>query len=266
MKRLVDVAVAALGLVALMPLMVLIAAAIWSEDRRCPLFLGKRVGRDGVQFPMVKFRTMVPDAWKSGVNSTATGDARITRFGRLLRRTKLDEIPQLWNVLTGDMSLAGPRPQVAAEVALYTATELKILHARPGVTDLASIVFSDESEILAGADDPDLLYNQVIRPWKSRLALAWSERSNLAWDLLILGCTIAGAFSRDYALAGVAWILTVWGADPMLIRVARRREPLVAWPPPGGTDILPAYPRSYRTTLHVCSTGTENDTSARILR
>ncbi len=106
---------------------------------------------------MIKFRTMLPDAWKSGVSSTALGDRRITRVGKLLRGAKLDELPQLWNVLTGDMSLVGPRPQVEPDAALYTAEEQRLFDVRPGMTDLASLVFADEGEILAGSQDPDLL-------------------------------------------------------------------------------------------------------------
>ena len=135
----------------------LIALAVWLEDRRSPWFRGVRVGRGGRRFRMVKFRTMIPDAWKSGVSSTACGDRRITRVGKILRRAKLDELPQLWNVLTGDMSLVGPRPQVEPDAALYTAEERRLFDVRPGITDLASIVFADEGEILAGSADPDLV-------------------------------------------------------------------------------------------------------------
>jgi lipopolysaccharide/colanic/teichoic acid biosynthesis glycosyltransferase len=243
MKRAFDAVCSLAGLVMLAPLLILIAAAVWVEDRHSPLFCGTRLARGGGEFRMVKFRTMVPDAWKTGVNSTAAGDRRITRVGALLRRTKLDELPQLWNVLWGDMSLVGPRPQVAAEVSLYTPVERGMLEARPGITDLASIVFADEGEILAGSDHPDLLYNQIIRPWKSRLALAWKEHSNLAWDLLIIGWTLVAAVSREPALRGAARILDAWDVEPMLARMARRRDPLVAWPPPGGTQIVAAYTR-----------------------
>ncbi len=142
---------------------------------------------------MIKFRSMTSDAWKSGVNSTAAGDARITRVGKWLRRWKLDELPQLLNVLSGDMSLVGPRPQVMAEVELYTEEEREMLTVRPGITDLASIVFADEGEILSGSRDPDLLYNQIIRPWKSRLALFHVEHRSFALDLEVLCLTGACA-------------------------------------------------------------------------
>ena len=141
MKRTFDFLTALIALILLAPLLALIAIAIWLEDRRSPFFFARRVAPGGDDFRMVKFRTMIPDAWKSGVNSTAAGDARITPIGRWLRKYKLDELPQLWNVLTGDMSLVGPRPQVRADVDLYTHEERAMLQAQPGITDLASIVF-----------------------------------------------------------------------------------------------------------------------------
>lgn len=216
LKRALDCGVALCGLVLLSPLLVLIALAVWLEDRHSPWFRGVRIGRGGRRFRMIKFRTMIPDAWKTGVSSTAVGDRRITRVGRVLRRTKLDELPQLWNVLTGDMSLVGPRPQVEPDAALYTSRERQLFEVRPGVTDLASIVFADEGEILANAADPDLRYNQSIRPWKSRLGLLYIERQSLAGDLKILGLTLLAAISRRRALAGVARLLDSWGADPLL--------------------------------------------------
>ena len=233
LKRAFDVVAALCGLILLLPLLVLIALAVWLEDRRSPWFRGMRVGRGGRRFRMIKFRTMIPDAWKSGVFSTAVGDRRITRVGKLLRRVKLDELPQLWNVLFGDMSLVGPRPQVEPDAALYTAEEQHLLDVRPGVTDLASLVFADEGEILAGAADPDLLYNQSIRPWKSRLGLLYLERQSLAGDLKILFLTFVAAISRKRALGGVVQMLDSWDADPLLRRTAAREEPLLAWPPPG---------------------------------
>ncbi|HSP67114.1 MAG TPA: sugar transferase, partial [Bryobacteraceae bacterium] len=144
MKRSFDVVASFCGLLVLLPALALIAALVWLGDGKSPWFRGVRVGRDGRRFRMVKFRTMIPDAWKSGVSSTGSRDRRITRVGKLLRRAKLDELPQLWNVLIGDMSLVGPRPQVEADAALYSGEESRLLEVRPGITDLASIVFSDE--------------------------------------------------------------------------------------------------------------------------
>lgn len=249
MKRAFDFAAALVSLLLLALPLALIALAVWIEDRRSPFFIGVRIARGGRPFRMVKFRTMIPDAWKSGVNSTAVGDRRITRIGRWLRKAKLDEFPQLWNVLIGDMSLVGPRPQVQTDASLYTGEERRILSARPGITDLASIVFADEAEILAGASDPDLLYNQIIRPWKSRLALAYVDHASLWLDLRILVLTSMAAFSRQCALRGVEKILDSWNAGDMLRRMASRREPLLAWPPPGGDSIVSKYPGAEQATL-----------------
>ena len=123
------------------------------------------------------------------MNSTAAADPRITPIGKVLRSCKLDELPQLINVLKGDVSLVGPRPQVQADAEMYTAVERRLFTARPGITDLASIVFADEGEILRGSRDPDLEYHRVIRPWKSRLALIYLERQSMMLDVRILAWT-----------------------------------------------------------------------------
>jgi lipopolysaccharide/colanic/teichoic acid biosynthesis glycosyltransferase len=241
MKRALDIVASALGLAILSPLLALAALAIFLEDRHSPFFFGKRVARGGGRFRMVKFRSMVPNAWKTGVSSTSATDRRITRVGAILRRAKLDEFPQLWNVLTGDMSLVGPRPQVETDANLYTAEERHLLSVRPGITDLASIVFADEGDILSGAADPDLRYNQVIRPWKSRLGLLYVERRNFSVDLALIGLTLLSAVSRPRALAGIARILEHWDAPPTLLRVASRQSELLAWPPPGASEIVQHY-------------------------
>jgi lipopolysaccharide/colanic/teichoic acid biosynthesis glycosyltransferase len=243
LKRWFDFFAALLGLTLLAPPLILIALAIWIEDRHSPFFRGQRVARGGGNFRMVKFRTMIPNAWKSGVNSTALGDRRITRVGSMLRKCKLDELPQLWNVLTGDMSLVGPRPQIPTDADLYTPEERKMLLIRPGITDLASIVFADEAEILSGSADADLLYNQIIRPWKSRLALLYTERRTLRIDLTILFLTLSSAVSRDRALQGVQAILKTWKADSLLLSMASRNTSLKPWPAPGASEIAGHYPR-----------------------
>lgn len=199
------------------------------------------MGRRGRQFRMWKFRSMRVGAAKTGVNSTAAGDSRITRAGRVLRALKIDEIPQLWNVLRGEMSLVGPRPQVAEDVSMYTRQERRMLDVRPGITDLASIVFADEAEILAGSPNPDLLYNQVIRPWKSRLALLYMERSCWSNDARILFWTSGALLSRGWALAKVQRLLCDWGAGQPLYDIVRRQKPLPAFPPPGACEVVAEY-------------------------
>jgi lipopolysaccharide/colanic/teichoic acid biosynthesis glycosyltransferase len=244
MKRAFDLFASLTGLLLLLPVMAAAATAIWIEDRQSPFFIGKRVGRGGDCFGMVKFRSMIPNAWKTGVSSTASGDRRITRAGTVLRRAKLDELPQLWNVVAGDMSLVGPRPQVEADASLYTAEERYLFSVRPGITDVASIVFADEGDILAGSADPDLLYNQIIRPWKSRLGLLYVRHRSLGADVFLILLTLVSAFSRPAALRGIAWLLTRWKADPLVRRMAGRSEPLLAWPPPGAQKVVSRYPES----------------------
>jgi len=242
MKRIFDIFCSAAGLLILSPLLLLAMLAVWIEDRHSPFFRGIRVARGGGDFRMLKFRSMTPGASKSGVNYTSARDVRITRVGRLLRAAKLDELPQLWNVFIGDMSLVGPRPQVRTDANLYTPAEQKMLSVRPGITDLASIVFADEGDILDGANHPDLLYNQVIRPWKSRLALLYLDCRSFSTDFHILVLTALAAFDRELALEGVAMILEGWDAGETLCAVARRIEPLRAYPPPGSSQVVDLYP------------------------
>jgi lipopolysaccharide/colanic/teichoic acid biosynthesis glycosyltransferase len=201
------------------------------------------MARGGGTFRMVKLRSMVRRADRTGVFSTAATDRRITPVGRLLRAWKLDEVVQLWNVLKGEMSLVGPRPQVARDAALYTDEERRLLSVRPGITDLASIVFADEGEVLAGHDDPDLRYNQVIRPWKSRLALLGIDHGGLWTDARILVLTALAPCSRKLALAGVQAMLREWGADELVRRMASREEPLRPYPPPGAREVVAGRPR-----------------------
>lgn len=242
MKRTLDILVAAAGLLLLSPVLLGVAIAVWMEDRHSPFFLGRRCARGSGFFHMVKFRSMVPHAWKSGVSSTAASDRRVTRVGRWIRRAKLDELPQLWNVLVGDMSLVGPRPQVEADASLYTDQERALLSVRPGITDIASIVFADEGEILTGSADPDLLYNQIIRPWKSRLGLLYIEHQNTLLDLQLIGLTMLSAVSRTTALCRIEQLLEQWSADPLLRRMAGRQEQLLPFAPPGAQDVVQQYP------------------------
>ena len=238
MKRAFDLSVALVGLAIASPFLAAIAVAIWLQDFASPFYVPLRMARGGGDFRMVKFRTMVINADKSGVNSTAGNDRRITPIGRFVRAYKVDEVGQLWNVLKGDMSVVGPRPQVKADADLYTSEEMRLLSVRPGITDPASIVFADEGEILKGSDDPDLLYNQIIRPWKSRLSLLYIDQSNFRVDLRLITLTAMGMVARRAALNGVQRILRDWGADELLGRMARRKEPLLPYPPPGASQIV----------------------------
>lgn len=168
--------------------------AVWARitlvDRDGPvLYGGRRVGRAGREFKMYKFRSMVTNADRIGGADTADDDPRLTKTGRFLRRYKLDELPQLINVLKGDMSLVGPRPEVPVKVAEYTPEEREILSVRPGITDWSSLKFHNEGEILAGHADPEQAYNRLIRPEKIRLGLEYAKRGTFRDDLVILART-----------------------------------------------------------------------------
>jgi lipopolysaccharide/colanic/teichoic acid biosynthesis glycosyltransferase len=194
LRRGVDAAVAATLLVLLAPVLALVALAVRLTSRGPILFVQERVGRDGVPFRLLKFRTMVAGAPARGPAVTATGDARITPLGRLLRRSKADELPQLVNVLRGDMSLVGPRPEVPCYVAGYTETQRQLLGVRPGITDPASLAFVDESGLLATFPDPERAYVETVLPRKLELSLAYLRRRSLRSDLGILVRTAARLF------------------------------------------------------------------------
>lgn len=239
MKRLLDIVGSLIGLAVGSVVLIPAAIAVWAQDLHSPFYVAPRVGRGDRPFRMVKLRSMKVLADKSGVMSTAGNDPRITAVGRFVRRWKLDELTQLWNVLKGDMSLVGPRPQVFPDVALYTDEEREMLTVRPGITDLASIVFADEGDILHGALDADLRYNQVIRPWKSRLALLYVRSGRSLWtDLRLVALTVLTIVARPRALEGASRLARELGGDEQLVRVALRTEPLRAAPPPGARAIV----------------------------
>jgi len=237
-KRLFDVVVSALGLVLVSPILIPVMIAIWLQDFHSPFYKGTRIGKDGKPFRMVKLRSMVWDADKVGIDSTSAKDPRITPVGHFIRRYKLDELSQLWNVLKGDMSLVGPRPQVPRDVALYTEEEKRLLTVRPGITDIASIVFSDEGDILKDSQDPDLDYNRLIRPWKSRLGLLYVDNRSFWLDVRLILLTALAIVSKRQALEHIQHILDELKADDVLKRVARRDQPLFPYPPPGATEIV----------------------------
>lgn len=196
LKRLLDVLVAGTLLIATAPLSLYTAYRVKSEDGGPVLYAAPRVGLGGVPFHMYKFRSMVVNAATIGGSSTASDDLRLTETGSLLRKWKLDELPQLLNVFRGEMSLVGPRPQVQSDVDRYTSDQCRLLSVKPGVTDWASIKFSDEGGILAGHPDPDVAYDRLIRPEKIRLGLRYVERQSFVTDLRILLATVAAVLRR----------------------------------------------------------------------
>ncbi len=188
-KRALDILISAAVLALLWPVFAAVAVAVWL-DSGLPVFYGQtRVGKGFCRFTLWKFRSMWPNA--GGPRITVAGDLRVTRVGRFLRRTKLDELPQFWNVLKGDMSLVGPRPEVPEFVEIYRERYRRVLSVRPGITDLASIRFRNEEAELAAAPDPHEQYVRKILPMKLDLADEYLERRSLACDAAILLRTAA---------------------------------------------------------------------------
>ena len=191
-KRAMDIAISAAALCVLWPVFLLIALAIVIDDPGPVFYRQVRVGRGGKPFRIFKFRTMVVDADKKGLSITVGRDSRITRVGAFLRKTKLDELAQLLNVLCGQMSFVGPRPEVPRYVELYTPYQRQVLLVRPGITDYASIAYRNENDLLAGADDPEKMYIETIMPDKIELNMKYlREISPLADLRLILKTVIA---------------------------------------------------------------------------
>jgi len=238
LKRTLDIAGALCALLLTSPLMLLAMAAVWLYDLGTPLYVAERIGLGGRPFRCLKIRTMVARASADAVDTTVAGDPRVTPVGRFIRAAKLDELPQLLHVLTGRMSLVGPRPNVPREVALYTSAERALLSVRPGLTDVASIVFADLADALRDATDPNIAYNQLVRPWKSRLGLHYLRCASFSNDLRILFYTLSVLVARRWTLARIAALLHRTGAPVELSRFVLREDPLRPVPPPGADRIV----------------------------
>lgn len=188
-KRAFDVLVSAVALIVLSPLLILLAGAVRLTSQGTALYRARRVGRNGQSFELFKFRSMVADADKHGPGITTRADARITPLGRVLRRSKLDELPQLLNVLRGEMSFVGPRPEDPRYVALYTPEQRRILSVRPGITSLASLEYRHEEELLVG-DQWEQQYIHTIMPAKLAIDLRYADHASLLQDLSIITRTV----------------------------------------------------------------------------
>jgi len=238
MKRLFDILISLLGLIILSPVLLVFMYLVYNQDKHSPFYVALRVGKDGLMFKMLKLRSMSVNADKSGVDSTSVDDVRITPVGHKIRRYKLDEFTQLWNVLIGDMSMVGPRPNVVSDTDLYTDIEKELLTVRPGITDFSSIVFSDEGEILEGKEDPDLSYNQLIRPWKSRLGLIYIKNQSLLLDVQLILYTLVAIISKPKALNWVTKKMNNLDVDLDTVEVSKRVVDLFPFPPPGSDEIV----------------------------
>jgi len=194
MKRLFDILMSLIGLIILLPFFFLLSVWIMLDSPGGVFYRQKRVGKNNGDFLVWKFRSMRPDSDKKGLLTVGGRDPRITRSGYFIRKYKIDELPQLINVLTGDMSFVGPRPEVRKYVDLYSKEQLKVLDVRPGITDLASLNYFEESELLAKSLDPEKTYIEEIMPAKLKLNLQYIDKANLSTDLKMIFSTVARIF------------------------------------------------------------------------
>lgn len=200
MKRLFDIIFSLLGLIVLSPLFIIMAIIVTTTSPGGVFFRGVRVGQHGKPFRIFKFRSMVKDAEGKGKWNVGDNDDRITPIGHFLRNTKIDELPQLINVLIGDMSFVGPRPELQYYVDMYTENEKKILDLKPGITDWASITNFDQFEVFTKATDPDEAYLKYIRPLKIQLQLYYRENNSFFSDIKIILWTVYKVISRTEKL------------------------------------------------------------------
>jgi len=189
-KRIFDIVFSLLGLIILLPIFLIIAIAIKIDSKGPVFFKQVRVGKNGKEFSILKFRTMVVDAEKKGLQITVGRDSRITKVGYFLRKYKLDELPQLINVLLGDMSFVGPRPEVSKYVAIYDENQRIVLKVKPGITDIASIEFIDENLLLSQSNDPERVYIEDIMPKKLKLNIEYIKNISIITDIKLILKTI----------------------------------------------------------------------------
>ena len=189
-KRIFDVLMSSVGLLLLSPLFLIISIAVILESKGGIFYKQERIGKNGKPFKLLKFRSMYVGADKKGLLTVSGRDPRITRVGYFIRKTKIDELPQLINVLKGDMSLVGPRPEVAKYVNLYNDEQKQILSVRPGITDPASITFRNENDLLAQAENPEKFYIESVMPEKIRISLDYIKKRNFFTDIGIIFKTI----------------------------------------------------------------------------
>jgi len=196
-KRIIDIIISVLGIITLSPLFILIAIIIKAESRGPVLFRQKRVGKNEKIFKIDKFRTMTDKAWQKGTHITISEkDPRITKIGKFLRKYKIDELPQLFNIIKGDMSLVGPRPEIPEYVDIYTPEQKKVLSVKPGITDLASIKYINENKILSKSKDWKNSYINKIMPDKLKINLEYIKKKSLFLDFYIIFKTILNVSKR----------------------------------------------------------------------
>ena len=225
-KVIVDKILSFIVLIIFLPFIMIFLLSIFLSDFSNPIYISDRVGKDFKKFKLFKIRSMIKNASSTGVTSTSNNDNRITPLGKYIRKFKFDEILQLINVIIGDMSLVGPRPQIESEVKLYSDFEKGLLSVKPGITDFSSIIFSDEGEILKNSSNPNKDYNDLIRPWKSKYGIFYIKHMSLKIDIILIFLTILSIFNRKLSLNLLSNILKKKGAEASLIEIAKRERSL----------------------------------------
>lgn len=190
MKRVFDILFSALGIVMFSPFYIIIAFFITMDSRGGIFYNQERIGKNGIPFKVFKFRTMYPNSFSKGALTVGSRDPRVTCVGYYLRKYKLDELPQLFNVLLGSMSFVGPRPEVQKYTDMYSELEKEVLNVKPGITDYASIIFRNENDLLAMADNPERMYIEEIMPAKIKLNLKYIQDHNIFKDIRIIFQTL----------------------------------------------------------------------------
>lgn len=190
MKRVFDLVASGLGLLVLSPVFLILAVWVKSDSRGPVFYRQVRVGRHGRDFTLYKFRSMCVGSDKKGLITVGGRDPRVTRSGYFIRKYKLDELPQLINVFAGDMSLVGPRPEVRKYVDMYTREQMRVLYVRPGITDLASIRYRNENELLASVEDPERFYQEVVMQDKLKINLEYVSKHGFWYDIKLIFETI----------------------------------------------------------------------------
>jgi len=241
--RLLDILCGVVGLTISLPFIAIAAALIWLEDQHNPLYIAERIGAGGKPFKFIKLRSISRLAGVRPDEIITSRDNRVSALGHFIRASKLDELPQFWHVLRGDMSLVGPRASVSAIVDAFTEEEMRVLSIKPGITDLASIMFLNLGKVLEHSSDPKGDYDRLVRPWKSRLALLYVDNQSLSLALRTVWLTALAFIRHDRALQGVARIAEQHRAHPKLASIVRRELDLAPFPPPGAEKSAPtAHP------------------------
>ena len=228
LKRIFDLFFSLIGIFVLFPVFIITTLCVFFNDFKTPFYTPWRMGKNMKVFKIIKFRTMVVGADKSGVNSTSSNDNRITNVGNIIRKFKLDELSQLFNVFIGNMSLVGPRPQIIDHVLNeYSDKEKQLLDVKPGITDFSSIVFSDEGDILKDSIDTNNDYNNLIRPWKSKLGIFYIKNQSILLDFYLILLTIVAILNKTLSLRFINKLLIKYKADSELVDISKRDKKLL---------------------------------------